>query len=163
MDVAREVDREAPEAENPALLGVWLQKPSLRHVTGRLHVVTIEGRYRDATGRLWHIPVDTQTDGASVPRPLWWLYPPFGEPYEPAVVLHDDVYARAEQFPGKDTNPLTGLPMLSRGEADDLMREASEAAGFRDSGRGVMHAGVRLGGRWAWKRHRKAARKAGSL
>lgn len=132
--------------------GTWIQKPSLQHVKGRQHIVTLPGMYEASDGTVYTIPAGFVTDGASVPRPLWWLYPPFGEDYEPAVVLHDYLYERAEQFPGSDHGH------MSRGEVDDLMNEASEAAGYRSSGRAVMHAGVRSGGWLAWRRHRNRAK-----
>jgi hypothetical protein len=36
----------------------------------------------------WIIRMDTGYYSASVPRPLWWIYPPSGK-YDLAVVLHD--------------------------------------------------------------------------
>lgn len=112
--------------------------------------------YVDRTGRTWVVPAGFESDGASVPRFLWWLYPPFGEAYEPATWLHDHLYAKAEAcfVTGADGAPRP----IRRGEADALMREAStDGCGFRGRGAAVMHAGVRSGGWLPWRRYRAAA------
>lgn len=108
--------------------------------------------YHGANGTRYVVPAGFASDGASVPRFLWALYPPFGEAYEPATWLHDYLYQHAEDFYGTDHGH------LARAEADGLMDEASEACGFRGTGRTTMHAGVRLGGWRIWRRHRKAHR-----
>ncbi len=111
--------------------------------------------YQDARGRTCLVPIGFECDGASVPRFLWALYPPFGEAYEPAAWLHDWLYATAEQVlvvgAGGELRP------INRGEADALMREASMALGFRGSGAAVMYAGVRAGGWRPWRQYRRAA------
>lgn len=48
--------------------------------------------YTAATGVF--IPAGFQTDGASVPRALWWFASPTGELFEAAVV-HDYLYSKA--------------------------------------------------------------------
>lgn len=102
--------------------------------------------YRDRRGRKWTVPARFESDGASVPRFLWSLYPPLGDAYEPAAWLHDFLYARG------------GLGLLTREEVDALMLEASvDGCGFRGRGAVVMHLGVRLGGWLAWRRYRLAA------
>lgn len=35
------------------------------------------------------VPAGTISDGATVPRPLWWLLPPWGDRATPAAILHD--------------------------------------------------------------------------
>lgn len=134
--------------------GHWLLRPHLVHVRGRTHRVTSIGVYLARDGRLFEIPVGFETDGASVPRLLWWLYPPFGADYECAAVLHDNVYQHAEQFEGRDDGH------LSRGEADALMREVMQVDDFRPSGRRVVYRGVRMGGWRTWRRYRNAAAEA---
>lgn len=129
----------------------FTSKPHLVHVRGRLHRVTRQGVYVAGDGTRYVIPRGFETDGASVPRPLWWLYPPFGEDYQNAAVLHDYLYANAEQFPGSDRGH------LSRGEADALFLEAMKALGYRESGRRMIHAAVRAGGWATWNRYRAEA------
>lgn len=132
--------------------GHWAQKPSLEHVKGSLHMVTRPGEYQAVDGAVYAIPVGFLTDGGSVPRPFWVLYPPFGEDDEPAFVLHDLLYHYAEQFPGDDQGH------VSRGRADALLKEAARALEYRRSGAAVIWAAVRAGGWRTWNRYRKAAR-----
>jgi hypothetical protein len=40
------------------------------------------------------VPEGFRTDGASVPRALWWMFDPAGELFEAAVV-HDYMYSKA--------------------------------------------------------------------
>ena len=78
------------------------------------------------------VPAGTKTDLASTPRWLWWLFPPDG-PWEPAVILHDYLYAKLR---------------CSRFLADALMREALHTIKeIRTWRRIAMYYGVRLFGR----------------
>lgn len=43
----------------------------------------------DSEGREWRVPEDTVTDGASVPRFLWSVFPPFAGKYRIAAIVHD--------------------------------------------------------------------------
>ena len=97
------------------------------------------------------VPAGFLTDGASVPRLLWALYPPFGGEYDRAAVVHDYLYRFAELYHGNDHGH------ISRGQADDLMLEMMEVDGFRPSGRRTVWSGVRVGGWVSWRRYRKAA------
>lgn len=120
-----------------------------RHVAAHRKALEADLVYVAGDGTRYVVPIGFESDGASVPRFLWWLYPPFGEAYEPATWLHDYLYRHAERVPG-----------LTRERADALMCEASEACRFRARGRHVMHLGVRAGGRRTWDRHRAVAREA---
>jgi len=44
--------------------------------------------YSDHLGRSVSVPKGFRSDGASVPRALWWIYHPFGR-YLKAAVVHD--------------------------------------------------------------------------
>jgi len=48
------------------------------------------------SGRVVAVPVGFVTDGASVPRPLWWLLPAWGR-YSRAAVVHDFLCDRIER------------------------------------------------------------------
>lgn len=126
------------------LIGTWLRKPSIQHVKGICHQVTLPGRYRSASGVVYTVPEGFITDGASVPRPLWWLYPPFGDDYEAGATLHDYLYRFAEDFDG-----------MTRAQADFLLWESSIAAGFRATGARVIWLGVRVGGWKPWGLYRR--------
>lgn len=104
-------------------------------------------------GALLTIPAGFQSDGASVPRFLWSLYPPFGELYEPATWLHDYCYQHAEEFDGHD-----GKVRMTRGLADQLLYDGSNGLGFRRTGARNMWLGVRAGGWLPWRRARRKAR-----
>lgn len=100
--------------------------------------------YVTRAGRVITVPAGFETDGGSIPRPLWWLYPPFGGRCDEAYVIHDYAYAEAERLE------------LSRAEADALMLEAMEVLGFRASGRWILYQTLRLFGGLAWRKHRRA-------
>lgn len=116
---------------------------TLRHVRGRTYEVEEAFQYVTLAGRLLTVPVGFFTDGGSVPRLLWPLYPPFGSDCDEAYVLHDYAYAHPERWD------------MTRGQADALMREVLEVKGFRRTGRFAVWSGVRLFGWCAWRRHRR--------
>ena len=126
--------------------GRFLTDLDARHVGKQRKQLLADLVYEAADGTRYVVETGFESDGASVPRILWALYPPFGEVYEPATWLHDKLYRDAEEFPG-----------MTRELADALLEEASLACGFRVSGRNVMHFGVRAGGRRTWNRHRAEA------
>lgn len=78
------------------------------------------------------VPSFFSTDFASVPRPLWNLFPPDGS-YTPAAVVHDWLY-RKTVFP--------------RSLCDAVFLEAMKACGTTWAERTVMYLAVRLCG-WA--------------
>ena len=130
-----------------ASAGTFLTELVLRHVGGRRYRVEQEFVYIMRTGRHLVVPAGFITDGGSVPRLLWSLYPPFGSDCDEAYVLHDFGYAHAEVW------------QMNRGEVDALMREVMDVKGFRTSGRAVVWAGVRLGGWLTFRRHRETRRR----
>jgi hypothetical protein len=67
-----------------ALRGFW-------HEDGRHFEVTEEFIFRiggRSSPYVVRVPAGFVTDLASTPRPIWWIYPPFGR-YLKAAVLHD--------------------------------------------------------------------------
>ena len=42
------------------------------------------------------VPKDFMTDGASVPRIFWWLFPPNRTDYLPCAILHDFLCEKRE-------------------------------------------------------------------
>ena len=86
-----------------------------------------------------YVPAGFLTDGASVPRPFWWLIPPFGE-HGQAAVLHDLLCETSTMFEKE-------LPVhVSRKQADEIFREAMKATGVGWLKRNFMYVCVRL---WA--------------
>lgn len=83
------------------------------------------------------VPTGFLTDFASVPRPLWAIFPPFGR-YSRAAVWHDYRY----QFGG-----------CSRAQADGEFLAIMKHLGVPRRQRWPMYLGVRAGGWWAWRRY----------
>lgn len=96
----------------------------------------------DFFGRQLHVRVSPGllTDGASVPRFLWWWGDPFVGAYTAAAVLHDGLYAAQH---------------TSRREADALLLEAMLDSEVRPTQAYAFWLGVRLGGWLPWNRYRK--------
>lgn len=90
------------------------------------------------------IPAGFLTDGASVPRGLWNIFPPFGR-YNRASLLHDYLYK---------TGRINNAP-VTRKQADDLFLDAMKALGVSWATRWAMWAGVRAGAWPAWNGYRR--------
>lgn len=84
------------------------------------------------------VPKGTQSDLASTPRCLWWLFPPDGVWHE-AAIIHDWLYS-------------IGAP---RWLADATFRLVMEVSGVPLWKRWLMWMGVRCGG-WIWWRKKDA-------
>ncbi len=119
----------------------FLEPLDVRSVDGRTWRVLHGFAYRTDVDRGYGalaswvitIPVDFETDFASVPRLLQVLFPPTGT-YGKAAVLHDYLY----RTPG----------VASRDEADLVFKEAMKALGTGWFTRQCLYHGVRLfGGR----------------
>jgi hypothetical protein len=85
------------------------------------------------------IPAVTMSDGASVPRPLWWFLPPWGDPSTWAAILHDYLCQRIE----------TGVPVPgceTRLACDWQFYLALRASGINWASAGIAWVGVRIGG-----------------
>lgn len=134
--------------------GEFLTPLVTRHISAGRKELECPLIYRGSNGTVYTVPAGFFSDGASVPRFLWALYPAFGEAYEPAAWLHDYLYAYAELEFGTDSDD-----MISRAEADGLFAEAIDATGFRGSGRFVIFNSVRLGGWKPWRKYRRDAKK----
>lgn len=88
-------------------------------------------------GRVWvTVPAGYLTDGASVPRLLWSLIPPWGQ-YGQAAVVHDLLceYLRVMTDAGE-------LVAITRAECDQLFLVAMQVLQVPQPRCGAMHAGV---------------------
>jgi hypothetical protein len=96
----------------------------------------------EGSGDTVDVAVGFLTDFASVPRPLWWLFPPWGS-YGNAAVIHDFCYWNQSQ---------------SRSEADYIFLEAMGVLSVGGFTRKALYYSVRAFGWVAWKlqRRRKA-------
>jgi hypothetical protein len=114
-----------------------------------VHASTNDGRnfrwlqtfgYLDKAGH-WHdIPKHNDSDGASTPRLIWGIVPPFGRHWRPAAA-HDHWY-RNTQYP--------------KIRCDALFLEAMESCGVSWFWRHVIYWGVKFGGHGAFKGDRAA-------
>ncbi len=95
------------------------------------------------------IPAGFLTDGASVPRGLWNIFPPFGK-YNKASLLHDFLYKTGRM----------NLAVITRKQADDIFLAAMVALDVSKWQRRGMYCGVRVGAWPAWNGYRKQDRPA---
>lgn len=103
------------------------------------HVLTAPLTYITASSESVMAPVGFWTDGASVPRFLWRVFPPFGK-YFRAAVIHDFMYYRGA---------------FVRSKCDAIFREAVLACGCNKATAYTLWAGVRVGGWVAYGNYRK--------
>ena len=108
---------------------------------GQTWMVLRQVSFWSCTGRRVVIPEFYITDFASVPRPFWWLLPPWGR-YLHAALIHDRLYYQ------HNTGTATGLKRI---EADRIFREVMLAAKVKPWMRWMLYLGVRVGG-WAYWR-----------
>lgn len=83
------------------------------------------------------VPAEFDTDGASIPRLLWWLLDPFGDYYR-AAILHDYLYSRACS--------------CSRFLADAIFRDGMQADGVPIHVRVPIYYAVRVFGWWGFRK-----------
>lgn len=136
--------------------GTFTAQPLIRKIATRRWRLEEPLGYRSRAGRVFIVRAGFVTDGASVPRVAWWLYPPLGGAYDRAAVVHDDLYAHAELFGGYVFGD-DEHGHISRADVDRLFLEMMAVDGFRPTGRAVVYSAVRIGGWLAWRRYRRAA------
>lgn len=105
----------------------WIIETPLRYEIGGL-----------GTGRFIEVPVGFLTDGASIPRLLWWLLPTWGV-YSRAAVVHDYLYDRIEA-----EKPNQYAPNFQA--ANDIFLEAMKVCGVPWLLRHLMWLAVSLFG-----------------
>lgn len=85
------------------------------------------------------VPLGFETDGASVPKVLWWILPPFGK-YGQAAVVHDKLYRDGILL-------VDGKPVhVTRARADAIFLEAMGVLKVSPVVRYPMYWAVRLFG-----------------
>jgi hypothetical protein len=116
-------------------------KPTLRVETsdGRYCTLLEDLVFTAANGEVIVAPAGTTTDGASTPKEIWSLIPPFGS-YWLAAVLHDFLY-RISKRP--------------KHECDGLLLEAMVSLGVEKVLRDAIYQGVALGGLPSFAEDRK--------
>lgn len=96
-------------------------------------------------GYLIRVPAGYISDGASVPRALWWYAPPVGL-YSAAAIVHDWLYAN------KGVRPMLAPPVLSRATCDAIFRDLMVRGGVRTRKAKMMWLAVRAFGWKPWNR-----------
>lgn len=116
---------------------------------GRTMIVLDDLTYIDPDGRAWRVPAGFVTDGASIPQELWSLIgSPFTGRYRVAAVFHDAAYRTLG---------------VARGDADNMLREASLELGCEHWRADAIYEGVRLGGAASYIEDQRAAAAATQL
>jgi len=96
------------------------------------------------SGNVIDVPIGFQTDFASVPRPLWWLFAPWGT-YGNAAVIHDWLYW---------TQTLNGRPIVHQ-DADRIFDEAMGVLAVPPVTRWCLFHAVLWFGGAAWLRNQE--------
>jgi len=96
-------------------------------------IVTEEYRYKDVVVKRGFI-----SNGASIPRVLWWIYPPFYPDYLTASVVHDKM-TNDEHY----------------GKADRYFQQLLKISGVEKHTRRNLVAGVKTWHRMAYKKDNK--------
>lgn len=91
----------------------------------------------EGSGNIINVPIGTYTDFASIPRPLWAIFPRWGK-YGNAAVIHDWMYWNQS---GK------------RKEADDIFLKGMEVLEVPKWKRYAIYYAVRWFGGFAWRKN----------
>ena len=109
-------------------------KPAVRPIAGVFFAlddpVTVEVTMFGGQVRTSTVPIDFATDLASIPRFLWWLYPPHASDYLAAAVWHDWALTKSD-YP--------------RWVADVVFRKLMRQCGAGIVKRRIFYIGVTLG------------------
>ena len=99
--------------------------------TGFQRIVVLETEldyYSELLGENIIVPPEFVSDGASVPKIFWSIYPPFGR-YLQSALIHDYYYHLGR----------LGLAPVSKATADKIFREAMEVQGVNKFTRNLMY------------------------
>jgi hypothetical protein len=95
--------------------------------------------WKSKSGQTINVPQGFVTDFTSVPRPIWWLFPPWAK-YGNAAVVHDYCYWNQT---------------YTRKEADAMILEGMEDMGVYWITRRLIHGALRVFGQIAWCRNQR--------
>jgi hypothetical protein len=114
------------------------QRPKLALLKNRKWQLLESFVFKTSDGDIVGAPRGFVSDLASVPRLLWFLFPPSGN-YAPAAIIHDWLYA---------------AQTVSRARADWIFLDAMRAEGVNWFARWALYFGVRAGGWFPWYKKR---------
>ena len=125
----------------------------MRTRNGRDFTLISEKQILDDKGNIYRMPVGAKSDGASVPRLFWSIYPPFGD-YWPAAYLHDLCFQNKLEI-------LTAhgwvLCDFNQDESDEFINAAMFALGVEEVTRLTIYTALRLFGARAYAEDRANA------
>jgi hypothetical protein len=124
---------------------------------GRNVVLREDLLYVTKSGIQYKMPTGSPSDGASTPKAIWNLIPPFGT-YWMGTVLHDGAYRNVLQVLNNDGT--WTLATLTRDQSDDLLLEAMESLSVDLLLREAIYEGVHLGGEIPFDDDRRVKLKA---
>lgn len=96
--------------------------------------------YTTKSGEVISVPAGTTSDGASTPKAMWNIIPPFG-PYWKAAFLHDFLYRYTQK---------------SKEYCDNIIDEAMDSLGVNDIEADTIYEGVHLLGWSSFEGDRKS-------
>lgn len=102
-------------------------------------------------------PIGATSDGASTPRALWQLVPPFGE-YWLAAVLHDAAYRGTLEVQQADGS--WAPADFTQAEADDLIGQAMASLGVNEEERSAIYRALKEFGGKAFREDRASTGQA---
>ncbi len=119
-----------------------------------IHSTEDENRFayevgEEGSGLVIEPPALFQTDFASVPRMLWWLFPSWGR-YGNAAVIHDYLYQHGYLTYPSHENSEPYHP--TRKHADKIFLEAMGVLRTKKWQKYLIYWGVRVGGWYSWKK-----------
>lgn len=115
------------------------------HFHGRAIVECVKPELWEVQGEFFYVATNHDvirvpqwylTDCASVPRPLWWLYPPYDYPYDAPAMIHDRLY---------ETHTVSRdglLVIVDQAYCDALFREMLAARGASSFEQALMFRAV---------------------
>jgi hypothetical protein len=122
---------------------------------GRNVVLVTSAFYEAGDGTVYCLPAGATSDGASTPKEVWPLLPPFGL-YWPAAVLHDCAYRNTllrQEGVWKRAN-------LTKEQCDNLLLEAMASLNVDEVTRQTIYEGVAIGGHNSFEQDRAALPKS---
>lgn len=112
------------------LAAPWLTGRGPRRMVSEDWLLQVDG--------LWYcVPAGYIFDGASIPAPLWWLFPPGYDPAWEASAFHDFCYSHLYRS-------------VTKAFADDAFRAIMLKSGASPTVAGLFHWAVRRFGRGGW-------------
>ena len=108
----------------------WLARRSSKMRLTADYVVIVDGI-------TYTVPCGYITDGASIPRCFWWLWPPYGTDSMIAAVLHDYMYSHLFKVVTKDRADLIFYHTMRQCGASELKAK-------------LFYKAVQYGGKGGW-------------